>query len=322
MIRKALCTLVVVVALGACQRGSGDVDSVAVSIAAAPNVTVIRTPSLFTCGDREANLWYSGDSAIAIIDGRRWILVRSADSVDRYAALTDSSPVVRRSSDVTRINLNGLDLPQCVEQSKQPFVARGHEPGWILRIVDSTMTYIGNYGADTVTAPVVSVSTRADATTYTTAAQFKLTATVRDQSCADGATGMPHPYRVTVTHDTSIVNGCGGEPSSLLIGETWTVIEIAGTPTTELRPTMTFMVAGRVGGTTSCNRYSAPYRLAGEGLTFGPAISTKMACPQPIMDQETKFLQLFGRVARFEITADGALRLLADDGQAIVARRQ
>jgi heat shock protein HslJ len=47
-----------------------------------------------------------------------------------------------------------------------------------------------------------------------------------------------------------------------------------------------------------------------------------MACQGPLMDQETKFLLLLARVARFEITADGALRLLADDGQAIVARRQ
>ena len=209
-----------------------------------------------------------------------------------------------------------------VPESKQPFVARGHEPGWILRIVDSTMTYIGNYGSDTVTAPVVSVSTSGDVTTYTAAPTFKLSATVRDQMCGDGATGMPHPYTVTVTHDTSTVNGCGGEPSALLRGESWTVTEIAGAPTIDRKPTMTFMLDGKVGGTTSCNRYSAPYRLGGEGLTFGPAISTKMACQQPVMDQEIKFLQLLARMARFEITSDGALRLLADDGQAIVARRQ
>jgi len=209
-----------------------------------------------------------------------------------------------------------------VPKPEQPFIARGHEPGWILRIVDSTMTYIGNYGEDTVSATVASFSTSGDVTTYTTAPTFKLTATVRDATCADGATGMPHPYTVTVNHDTSTVTGCGGEPSSLLIGEAWTVTEIAGVATTDRRPTMTFSLDGKVGGTSSCNRYSAPYRLAGEGLTFGPAISTKMACQGPVMDQETKFLLLLARVARFEITADGALRLLADDGQAIVARRQ
>jgi heat shock protein HslJ len=222
------------------------------------------------------------------------------------------------AGDADSVAVSAPTLPE----SKQPFVARGHEPGWMLRIVDSTMTYIGSYGSDTVTVPVVSISTSGNVTTYTTAPTFRLSATVRDQICGDGATGMPHPYTVTVTHDTSTVNGCGGEPSSLLMGESWTVTEIAGAATVDRKPTMTFMLEGKVGGTTSCNRYSAPYRLGGEGLTFGPAISTKMACQEPVMDQEIMFLQLLARVTRFEVTSDAALRLLADDGQAIVARRQ
>jgi hypothetical protein len=40
------------------------------------------------------------------------------------------------------------------------------------------------------------------------------------------------------------------------------------------------------------------------------------------MRQETAFLQALAGVARFEILPDGTLRLLAEDGQAIVARRQ
>lgn len=215
-----------------------------------------------------------------------------------------------------------VPVPPNVAAARQPFVARGHEPGWVLRIVDSTMTYIGNYGGDTVRARVASVSTSGAISTYTTEPTFKLIATVRDETCADGATGMPHPYAVTVMHDTSTVNGCGGEPSSLLIGQPWMVTEIGGVPASQQQPTMTFTLAGQVSGTTSCNRYSAPYRLGGEGLSFGPAISTKMACQQPLMEQETRFLQLIARVARFEITAEKALRLVADDGQAIVARRQ
>ena len=308
--------------LCACERGGArEADTVMAFSAGVPNVTVVRFPSLLACGDREASLWYSGDTAVAIVDGKRWVLLQRPESAGRYASVSDSGPVLWRRDGVTTINLNGLELPQCVELSVQPFVARGHEPGWILRIVDSTMTYIGNYGGDTVTAPVASLSTNGNVTTYETAPTVKLTAIVKAETCADGATGMPHPFTVTVKHDTATVNGCGGEPSSLLMGETWTVTEIAGVATVGTQPTMTFTIAGTTAGTSSCNRYSAPYRLAGEGLTFGPAISTKMACPQPAMDQETRFLQILGRVARFEIMADGALRLLTDDGQAIVARR-
>ena len=312
---------VLVPALIACQRGGArEPDSVFVVSTGVPNVTVLRFPSMLTCGDREATILYSGDSVIAIVDGKRWVLLESPDAAGRYAA-PDSGPVVWRREGATTINLNGLELPQCVELSAQPFVARGHEPGWMFRIVDSTMTYIGNYGSDTVSGRVASVSTSGNVTTYTTAPETKLTAIIKAEPCADGATGMPHPYTVTVKHDTSTVNGCGGEPSALLMGERWTVTDIAGSPTTGTRPTMTFMIAGNASGSTSCNRYSAPYRLAGEGLTFGPAVSTKMACPQPVMDQEIRFLRLLSRIARFEIMADGALRLLTDDGQAIVARR-
>ena len=36
--------------------------------------------------------------------------------------------------------------------------------------------------------------------------------------------------------------------------------------------------AGRAAGFAGCNRYTAGYTVAGDSLTFGPAISTKMAC--------------------------------------------
>jgi heat shock protein HslJ len=36
--------------------------------------------------------------------------------------------------------------------------------------------------------------------------------------------------------------------------------------------------SGRASGNAGCNRYSGPYTLRGDSLTFGPAISTKMAC--------------------------------------------
>jgi heat shock protein HslJ len=37
---------------------------------------------------------------------------------------------------------------------------------------------------------------------------------------------------------------------------------------------------GRASGNAGCNRYSGPYTLRGDSLTFGPAISTKMACAE------------------------------------------
>lgn len=318
---RAVVTIVVALACQSSAKQNEDtaiVDSVTVSTA-----SVVRPAILLNCGDREVTLWYGGDSTVAIIDGERLTLRRaSTDSEVRDVAVSDSTTYVLRQDSTTTIRVKGRDPGPCLEQSTQPFEARGHEPGWVLRIVSDRITYIGNYGADTVESSVASVTTTGRATTYITQTSAKLTVVVSDSSCADGATGMPHPYSVRITHESATVNGCGGEPSSLLVGEQWTVREVRGTAMAESPPTMVFMRANRVGGTTSCNRYSGPYRLSGEGLRFGSMISTKMACAEPRMQQEAAFLQALAAVTRFEILPDGVLRLLADDGQAIVARRQ
>ncbi len=278
---------------------------------------------MLNCGDHEVTLWYGGDSTIAVVDGERIILRRTVnDSATRDVAISDSTTYVLRRDSSTTVSVKGRDLGACLEQSGQPFEARGHEPGWVLRIVDDRITYIGNYGEDTVASSVASVTTTGRATTYITQTPSKLTVIVVDSVCADGATGMPHPYSVRITQDKGDVSGCGGEPSSLLVGEQWTVTEVRGRPITQSPPTMTFLRAGRVSGTTSCNRYSGPYRLGGEGLSFGPMVSTKMACVEPRMTQESAFLQALTTITRFEVSTAGVLRLLADDGQAIVARRQ
>lgn len=278
---------------------------------------------MLACGENEVTLWYDSDSTVAIIDGERVTLRRDVnDSMKREMATTDSTVYIVRHDSITTVHVRGRALPECVRQSEHPFEARGHEPGWVLRIIGDRITYIGNYGADTVSTSVASVTTSGRATTYITQPSTELTIVVSDEPCADGATGMPHPYKVTVTHAATTVNGCGGEPSSLLVGQTWTVYEIRGARVTESPPTMTFTRTQRVGGTTSCNRYSGPYRLSGEGLSFGAMVSTKMACPEPRMGQETAFLSALATVARFEMAADGSLLLQADNGPAIAARRQ
>lgn len=313
-----------IVVVLACRAGAGEeVDSAIVDSATAVAVPVVQPTILLNCGDHEVTLLYGGDSTVAIIDGERMTLRRDTTAPERRdVAIADTSTYVVRQDSATTIRVKGRDPGRCLEQSTPPFEARGHEPGWVLRILDDRITYIGNYGADTVASSVASVTTRGRATTYITTTPAKLTAVVIDTICADGATGMPHPYAVVITHDTTTVRGCGGEPSSLLVGEQWVVREIRGTAMGESPPTMTFMRSGRVGGSASCNRYSGPYRLGGEGLHFGAMISTKMACAEPRMRQETSFLEALATVSHFEIRSDGELRLLADDGQAIVARRR
>jgi putative lipoprotein len=58
---------------------------------------------------------------------------------------------------------------------------------------------------------------------------------------------------------------------------------------------------GKITGSGGCNRIAGKAAISGERITFGPMISTKMACAPAIMDQESKFLAALGDVRRFEV---------------------
>ncbi len=61
-----------------------------------------------------------------------------------------------------------------------------------------------------------------------------------------------------------------------------------------------------------CNRFSASYRLAGDSLSFGPVVSTKMSCADG--DQlERSFLAMLPAIATYQAT-DSALTLLGPGG--------
>ena len=69
----------------------------------------------------------------------------------------------------------------------------------------------------------------------------------------------------------------------------------------------------RAGGNAGCNHYSGPYTLAGNQLTFGPAISTKMACEQG-MNVETAFLGMLANVTSYRAT-DSSLTFMGPAGE-------
>ena len=70
--------------------------------------------------------------------------------------------------------------------------------------------------------------------------------------------------------------------------------------------------AKRAGGNSGCNRYSASYRLSGDSLTFGPAISTKMACEQG-MELEAAWLGTLEKVVSYSAT-ESTLTLHGEGG--------
>jgi heat shock protein HslJ len=122
--------------------------------------------------------------------------------------------------------------------------------------------------------------------------------------------------------------GCVGEkksaPSVKIEDRDWDVVQVGemqnpqsngGRPATLRFDTQ----AQRAAGNSGCNRYSATYRLSGDSLSFGPAISTRMACAEG-MDLETAWLGALAKIVTWSATestltlngADGPLARLAE----------
>jgi heat shock protein HslJ len=73
----------------------------------------------------------------------------------------------------------------------------------------------------------------------------------------------------------------------------------AGTEITAL------LQGGRVTGSAGCNNYSATYKATGAALTINaPVATTRKACPQPTMQQETAYLAALAKTAAYKIDGD------------------
>jgi heat shock protein HslJ len=56
---------------------------------------------------------------------------------------------------------------------------------------------------------------------------------------------------------------------------------------------------GKLAGNGGCNRFFGTYKLAGERIEIGKLGATRMACPEPVMERETRFLQALANARRF-----------------------
>jgi heat shock protein HslJ len=87
-------------------------------------------------------------------------------------------------------------------------------------------------------------------------------------------------------------------------------------PDSQITATFT-KVVGKVAGSAGCNNYSARYQLEGDKLSITAPASTKMACPQPIMDQESAYLKALENAQSFKVQA-GELIISSADGEVLI----
>jgi heat shock protein HslJ len=202
--------------------------------------------------------------------------------------------------------------------------ARGNEPGWHLEVWPDRLVLETQGSASAVTYKSPTITPVEGGKQYAAGSGRRtIKVTVIERVCGDGMTGMPYPRTVEVVRSgaAEVLRGCGGEPATLLQGE-WRVQRINDEPVTVMpRATLIFGLDGRVTGKAFCNTYSGGYTLTGEGLDFKDMAATRMACMEPLDGLEQRFMAVLTKVQRFDITADGALMLHADDGGTIMALR-
>jgi heat shock protein HslJ len=120
------------------------------------------------------------------------------------------------------------------------------------------------------------------------------------------------------------VKAARGTPVALaqLAPSAWIAVEIGGqtslaTDGGRRRPSLVFRSESEVIGSGGCNDFSGPAKGQGEAVTFGPFAMTRKACPQPIMDQEMRYLKALEAGGRLEQGMD-LLFLIGADGQTAV----
>ncbi|HYQ92369.1 MAG TPA: META domain-containing protein, partial [Candidatus Competibacteraceae bacterium] len=244
----------------------------------------------------------------------------------KYEAVGDPTTTFWSKGNRATLVVRGQTYPECTKEGTEAkvFRATGNEPGWKLEIGGNRMSFLADTGQIRIEVPTPAAETTAEFRKYRAkTGGHDLTITIFDRICTDTMSGMPYPNQVAVVFDGKELNGCGGDPATLLQGAEWVVEDISGSGIIDRsRATLNFGADGRIFGKASCNNYTGGYSLTGEGLTISSnAAMTMMACAPALMQQEHLFTEILKNVQRFTLSPDGALVLHTGDKRTITARR-
>ena len=78
-----------------------------------------------------------------------------------------------------------------------------------------------------------------------------------------------------------------------------------------------FAVDGGINGNGGCNSFFGSLEKTDSGLSVGPLGSTRMACPDPVMQREDAFLAALQQTTHLEVTGD-RLTCLDDDRKLLI----
>ena len=86
-----------------------------------------------------------------------------------------------------------------------------------------------------------------------------------------------------------------------LTGSEWLLQDLAGSEVIDnVEATLAFPEAGKVAGNDSCNRFVGTAEISADAIKVSPLGVTRKACPEAVMNQETKYLKALQAAERFE----------------------
>lgn len=123
--------------------------------------------------------------------------------------------------------------------------------------------------------------------------------------------------RLTVALALAVLAACGSGTNNDPTGNAWNLIELEGDAVVEGTTIDLTITEESVSGNAGCNSYNGSVELDIDNstMTVGPdVVSTMMACEEPIMAQEQKYLDVLTRVTSFEVASD---ELILKDAEGI-----
>ena len=148
----------------------------------------------------------------------------------------------------------------------------------------------------------------------------ELVAFVRQGACSDNMSGTVHPYSVNVSlPDGTHHAGCcrlaeAPAAAATLDNTSWRLTGLPGAnlPAGQGRNAVTVnFEGGRVHGFAGCNQFFGSYAQKGDRIELGMLGATMMACPEPAMSIENRFLRAFSGALRLASTSRSASSISA-----------
>ena len=110
------------------------------------------------------------------------------------------------------------------------------------------------------------------------------------------------------------------QPNASIFGS-WLAEDIAGGGVIDTAQTTLILAEdGAVSGRGGCNSYGGKATVEQDKISFGQLVSTQMACPEALMDQESKFFEALGHATAFRIDAEQQKLFLLDEAGETVVR--